>query len=185
MTLRIVWEKANVDVYTGDNEDGVAQYESRILHRNEAVPDEASDFTRQLLLSIGAAKDDGYAAMLVNTARDAEAAGVPAPVLTPDQPPAPMAPSGGFGDFAGASEPTGRQDVVTATSGPVEPAAETEPTAPDGELPTRPADRDLKPVWEEYAVALGIDRATAESKSKADLIVAADARRVQLEQPQA
>ena len=180
MALRIVWDKANVDVKVGETKDGLPVYEGKLLSRNEEVPEapNVSEFQRFILVSIGAAKEDGLASKLVAAAEAREQAVAPAVVLTPEQPPSPAAPAGGLGDFTGGAEQT--SGTVQGQTSP----ENTTPPAPEAgaELPDRPDDRANKPVWEDYAVALGFDRALAESETKAKLIKDADLRRAELEE---
>lgn len=165
MTLRVVWDRLNVEIAKGKDKDGRPQYEDRILTRGDEIPAAVTDFNRSLYLSIGAAKDDGQAVAVVQQATEQEFNPiVPNPVLTPDQPPNPTAPSGGVTD---ASQQQQEADT------PADPA----------NLPDRPDDGARKDVWEDYAVKLGIDRARAESLTKAKLIAEADAKRAEVETP--
>lgn len=85
----------------------------------------------------------------------------------------------------------GPDALVALEAAPVFPMGPDNPPGPEGQVPlldlgagagdtsspaVRPADKDSKAKWEAYAEGIGIERATAESMTKAELIAAVEAR---------
>jgi hypothetical protein len=174
MVLKIVWDKASISIVKKTNPDGTKVIEEKTLTRGTDVPDGVSDFDRFMLVSIGAAREDGMAAATVRAAEEAANATPPAPVLKPEHAPdltgATIIPANTkpIDQVVTTDNPTGAVDPT----GAVEPTGAAEPTSPLPVPVPRPADNARKDKWEDYAVDLGIDRPRAESMSRPDLIAA-------------
>lgn len=139
MALTVVWEKATIALADGTE---------KVLTRGTPLPDNVSDYHRQVYTMIGAVKDIQQAVEVVQNAVAAEEASLtpnPEPMLPPEVPPA------NVHQFPG--DPT-----VT------------------GEL-ARPATSDSKEAWENYAVQRDyLTREEAEALTKTKLVAEVNKR---------
>lgn len=167
------------------DEQGVPNGDPEIVTRGNPVPDYVPPFIRNALLNSGAivqVADDPAARQ--TPSRFAPPVESPRALPNPEQPPTPdgLPPLFSY-DVEGSRLPsTESSDAVSAdtTDSHVTdftPLGDTgggqRENAPAAQ---KPAVRDSKQAWEDYAVATGMDRADAESKTKAELIAEVEGR---------
>jgi len=139
MALTVVWETANITLADGSE---------KVLKRGATLPDNVSDYHRQVYTMIGAVKDIEQVVQVVEAAATAEAESLkptPAPVLPPDVPPADLH------QFPGDVGDTG--------------------------VLAKPAVSDSKDAWENYAVQQEyLSREEAEALTKTKLVAEVNKR---------
>ena len=184
--MDIVW--LNQLSFQRTDDQGVAIGEAEIVTKGNPVPDYVRPFIRNALFNAGSIvpiADD-----LTDDQRDrrlAEVAEHPRALPNPEQPPTPdgLPPLLSF-DTPGSDLPTTDSgDAVSADTGRPSTVADFTPAGDAGNeggssenaLPgQKPGVRDSKQAWEDYAVSTGMDRAEAESKTKAELIAEVEGR---------
>ena len=142
------------------DEHGVPNGDPEIVTRGNPVPDYVRPFIRNALINAGAVMqvaDDVPEDQLAH--RFAVPAEAPRALPNPEQPPAPD----GLPPLLSLDAQNSGQPAASETIGEEGP-------------PAKPSVRDSKQAWEDYAVATGMDRATAESKTKAELIAEVEGR---------
>lgn len=138
---------------------GVPTGDPEIVTKGNPVPDYVPPFVRSALIQAGAVvqvADDLTEEQIAR--RFTPAAESPRALPNPEQPSTPDGLPPLF-DLAGGGAPTGGGTAIST-----------------GEAPAKPSVRDSKQAWEDYAVATGMDRGMAESKTKAELIAEVEGR---------
>lgn len=177
------------------DEHGVPTGDPEVVQKGQKVPDYVPPFVRNALLNAGVivqVADDLTDEQVARRFAPAPEAGRPLPnpeqPFTPDGLP-PLFNLSGDPDAHGTGAPAPRLGDMTSTDAdnPVRPEdqlaggpraedAGSEPAPGVASVAEKPSTRDPKQAWEDYAVATGVDRAEAESKTKAELIAEVEGR---------
>jgi hypothetical protein len=153
MALQVVSPAVSVYRVLSVNDRGQEVTEDHIYKRGEALPDWVTPFQQYTLISTGMAREVGD----LLDPRLVESGNPPAPVVLPEHNPSAVIGSGVSGPRVVERQVEGDGD-------------------PDDNIPAKAADVELpddsatKPVWEEAALDVGLDKASAESMRKPALL---------------